>query len=249
MEHSLTAVTVLIARALEQTSPAHALQRDPVAIPLFAGYTLAQAMQQGTAGRNAVDDLIGNAAMRSFSAEAALAGAVQRRGIRQYVILGAGYDTFAYRAPPWACDTRIVEVDHEASQVAKQQALRYGGIAIPANVTFVALDSERAPLLPALLAGGLDVTQPIFFSWLGVTNYLTRPTVEATLREISTLPAGTEIALTYAARVSGNGWAILAAALGEPWLTGFDEGELAELLRSLGYRDISVGASIAFAGV
>jgi methyltransferase (TIGR00027 family) len=201
------------------------------------------------AGRNAFDDLIGNVAMRSYCAEAALADAVQTRGVRQYVILGAGYDTFAYRAPPWAHGTRIVEVDHEASQAAKQLALRYGGIAIPANVTFVALDSERAPLLPALLAGGLDLTQPIFFSWLGVTNYLTRSTVEATLREISTLPAGTEIALTYAARASENGWAHLAAALGEPWLTVFDEGELTELLRSLGYSDVSVAASIAFAGV
>src|ERR1700691_1687992 len=110
-------------------------------------------------------------AARSRYAEDELACGVVH-GVGQYVVLGAGLDTFAYRNPH--AGLRVFEVDHPATQEWKREQLRDTEITIPASLTFVPIDFERQTLADGLAQSGFDGAGPAFFSWLGVTPYLTR---------------------------------------------------------------------------
>ena len=140
-------------------------------------------------------------AMRSRFAEEGLAAAVAR-GVRQYVLLGAGLDTFAHRNPFAQQGLRVFEVDHPATQGWKRQRLAGAGLAPPASLTFAPVDFERETLAAGLAAAGFDAAAPAFFSWLGVVVYLTRAAVIETLRFIASLPAGTEVVFDYGEPVS-----------------------------------------------
>src|SRR5207244_13614967 len=96
------------------------------------------------------------------------------RGVTQDVILGAGFDTFAYRQPAWANGVRIFEVDQPASQAAKRERLEAVGIAVPANVTFAAIDFEQQTLEEGLTAAGFDPAACSCLSCLGVLVCVTR---------------------------------------------------------------------------
>jgi methyltransferase (TIGR00027 family) len=93
--------------------------------------------------------------------------------VRQYVILGAGLDTFAYRQPPWASSLRIYEVDQPASQEWKRQRLEATKVRVAGNLTFAPIDFETTSLREGLAVAGFDFRAPSFFSLLGVTQYLT----------------------------------------------------------------------------
>jgi methyltransferase (TIGR00027 family) len=93
-----------------------------------------------------------------------------QRGVRQSVILGAGFDTFAYRQPDWARGLRIYEVDHRGTQREKRQRLERAGIPIPGNLEFVAVDFESVSLCEGLRGSSLDFSQPTFFSCLQPTD-------------------------------------------------------------------------------
>ena len=124
-------------------------------------------------------------AVRSRVAEDALADAVAR-GVRRYVLLGAGLDTFAYRNPH--PDVRVFEVDHPDTQAMKRRRLADAGVAVPDGVTYVAIDFATDALGPTLRTAGLDA--PAFFAWLGVTPYLEPDTVLATLDAVAPFTAG-----------------------------------------------------------
>jgi methyltransferase (TIGR00027 family) len=180
--------------------------------------------------------------IRSRFAEDRLADAV-RRGVRQYVILGAGGDTFAYRQPAWARDLRIVEVDHPATQEAKRARLAESGVPVPANLIFAPVDFEEIPLRDALLANGVDLSQPVFFSWLGVTMYLTEPAVDAVLRMVASCAESSEIVFTFAQPpgLFGGGsrrLAAMAASVGEPWLSYFTPKGLEKKLGAMGFSTV-----------
>jgi methyltransferase (TIGR00027 family) len=97
--------------------------------------------------------------------------AVMTRGVRQYGILGAGFDTFGYRQQPsWARTLRIVEVDQPASQQDKRRWLADAGIVPPGNLTFAAVHFEAESLVDELAGKGVDVSILTFFSWLGGTS-------------------------------------------------------------------------------
>jgi methyltransferase (TIGR00027 family) len=102
-------------------------------------------------------------AVRSRYAEDQLTSAIAR-GVRQYVVLGAGLDTYAYRAAP---EVRVFEVDHPATQAWKRSRLEDAGIAIPDSMRFVPVDFERQNLADELAQAGFNMDQPAFFSWLG----------------------------------------------------------------------------------
>src|SRR5205814_9309872 len=104
-------------------------------------------------------------AVRSRIAEDELGLAVAR-GVRQYVVLGAGLDTFAYRNPYPAGAVRVFEVDHPATQAWKRRALADAGIPIPPSVTYANVDFEREAIGGRLEAAGFDRHTPAFFSWL-----------------------------------------------------------------------------------
>jgi methyltransferase (TIGR00027 family) len=182
--------------------------------------------------------------LRSRFAEDRLSRAVER-GVRQFVILGAGGDTFAYRQPDWARSVSIFEVDHAASQADKRQRLSAAGLDVPPNVHYAPIDFETTTLRDGLDAGGVDIAAPAFFSWLGVTMYLTESAIDAVLKTVAAFGKGSEIVFTYARRqraerdpARGPSLAELAAAMGEPWLSYFDVDELELKLRIHGFSDV-----------
>ena len=129
-------------------------------------------------------------AARSRYAEDRLAEAVAQ-GVTQYVVLGAGLDTFAYRNPFPAL--RVFEVDFPATQVWKRTMLEEAAIALPSNLVFVALDFEHQTLAEGLTQAGLDLQKPAFFGWLGVVPYLTLDAFRATLSVVAQMPAGSAV--------------------------------------------------------
>jgi methyltransferase (TIGR00027 family) len=176
--------------------------------------------------------------LRSRFAEDTLMDAVGD-GVEQYVLLGAGLDTFAYRQPPWAHRLTVIEVDHPASQGAKRAGLAAAGIEIPPNVRFADVDFERETLAHGLGRCGVHTAKRTFFSWLGVTMYLTRDAIEATLRTVLSFPKGSGIVLTYAHTESAaSQLAQGSASGGEPWVSYFTPDELEAMLRSLGFSEV-----------
>jgi len=184
--------------------------------------------------------------LRSRFTEDELALAVER-GIRQYIILGAGLDTFPYRQPPFARQLQIFEVDHPATQAWKRERLTAAGITVPANLHWAPIHFERATLAEGLLTAGLDRERPAFFSWLGVTQYLTLPAIDATLRVVTSLPAPTTIVLSFMLPdedlageelEAARSVAQTAAATGEPWRTRFRPQELCTRLAGLGFSSV-----------
>jgi methyltransferase (TIGR00027 family) len=116
-------------------------------------------------------------------------------GVRQYVLLGAGLDTFAYRNP--FPELRVFEVDHPSTQGWKRELLAESGIPIPGSLTCVPVDFERESLSAQLQAAGFNVEIPAFFAWLGVVPYLTLPAFRSTVEFVSAQPPGTGVVLDY----------------------------------------------------
>jgi methyltransferase (TIGR00027 family) len=185
-------------------------------------------------------------AVRSRIAEDTLASLVSE-GLRQYVVLGAGFDTFAYRNP-WPA-LRVWEVDHPATQGWKRKQLANAGITVPSPAPFVAVDFEREQLKAALERAGLDFEAPTFFSWLGVTPYLERSAIGATFALVAhAARRGGGIVFDYFVppkSLSLVERAITAVrgrklrAIGEPWKTYFDPPALVAEMRALGFADVT----------
>jgi methyltransferase (TIGR00027 family) len=190
-------------------------------------------------------------ATRSRFAEEELTQAVQQ-GVRQYVVLGAGLDTFAYRND--FADLRVFEVDHPDTQVWKRERLRYAGIAIPESMRFAPVDFERDTLEHGLDSVGFRRDEPAFFSWLGVTPYLTRNAVFGTFRFIAGLPRASGVVFDYsipremmneAERRAFDLLAERVARAGEPFRLFFDPAQLVADLRALGFGKIEDRSSAA----
>jgi methyltransferase (TIGR00027 family) len=184
--------------------------------------------------------------LRSRYAEDELARAVQG-GVRQYVILGAGLDTFAYRNPHLGSGLRVFEVDHPATQSWKRARLSAAEIAVPDSLTFAPVDFERQTLADGLRRAGFRADQPAFFSLLGVVVYITKSAVMETLKFVASMPPASGIVFDYS--ISGSMLSELEksarearaeklAAIGEPWITYFDPSSLAHDLRDIGFRRV-----------
>lgn len=182
--------------------------------------------------------------VRSRYAEDALRQAMDR-GVRQYVLIGAGFDSFALRYPDVSETLEIFEIDHPATQTLKQQSISECGISLPQSVHFVAADLANEDLTTALARSSFRKDEAAFFSWLGVTVYLTREANLATLRAVATCGArGSELVFTYVDQIefaasscsssSHNSNAQLVANMGEPYVSGFDPNGLAEDLAGVG---------------
>lgn len=178
---------------------------------------------------------------RSRYAENHLAEAVGR-GTDQYVLLGAGLDSFAYRSP-LAQQLTVFEVDHPATQAWKRARLADAGISVPDQVRFVPVDFAIDSLGDRLAEQDFDPSRLAFVSWLGVTQYLTREAIGATVDEISALSAGAELVVEYlvpaemrddAGRIGAEMFMPRAAAWGEPWVTFLTPSDVARLLTTHG---------------
>jgi methyltransferase (TIGR00027 family) len=188
---------------------------------------------------------------RSAFTEDELRRAVER-GCRQYVLLGAGYDSSAARLAESLGEVAVFEVDHPDTQAAKRAALSPGEW--PANVRFVAVDFERDSLRTRLLEAGWDESAPTFWSWLGVAMYLTDEAVMNTLRFVGCGAPGTTIVMNFTIhddevtpddlalrRVAAPG----VARQGEPWINFYRPAELVERVRALPYTSVeSVGPEV-----
>ncbi|MGO9933216.1 MAG: class I SAM-dependent methyltransferase [Steroidobacteraceae bacterium] len=182
-----------------------------------------------------------NVITRTRYTEDALKAAVGA-GVRQYVLIGAGFDSFILRSPPYAADLEIFEIDHPATQGLKIQRIKELGIALPGSVHFIAADLSVESVASALSRSSFRNDLASFISWLGVSMYLSRAANLATLRSIAqcALP-GSELVLTYIderllGSQSDNFLALQErlASLGEPFLSGFDPKIFGETLRECG---------------
>jgi methyltransferase (TIGR00027 family) len=180
---------------------------------------------------------------RSRYAEELLEQAVAH-GVAQYVLLGAGLDSFALRRPDLAI--KVFELDHPASQASKRARLSRRGLAVPAHLEFVAIDFEQETVADALARSSFRRERPAFFSWLGTTQYLTRDAVRDTLQSLAVCAApASELVLTYQiplARVEPRDRATVekvmrfAARRGEPFLSFFDPDAFSQELSTLGFE-------------
>ena len=235
---SKTALGVAIRRAAHQLVDAPPVLDDPIAVRLIGeGYRGKMGRASHPVGR----DLRAFMAARSRYAEDRLTEAVER-GVRQYVVLGAGLDTFAYRNPH--SGLRVFEVDIPATQEWKRALLEKAGIARPEGLRFVPLDFEHQTLTEGLKEAGFDRQAAAFFGWLGVVPYLTLAAFQATLGVIAQLPAGSGVSFDYAVRpeslsVAGrkafDALAGRVAAAGEPFQLFFTPEEMEGELRCAGF--------------
>src|SRR5579871_5460552 len=203
---------------------------DPLAVGLVDAATPARLAERQAALREPTLRVPRSAiVLRSRFAEDELAR-VAAHGVGQYVVLGAGLDTFAYRQPAFAARLRIFEVDHPATQAWKRERLAAAAIPIPPNLHWAPIDFEQQSLAEGLRAAGFDPTQAACFSWLGVTQYLSRAAIEATLGVVAALPHPTTVVLSFmvpddaapeAEAAAAHAAAQDAATTGEPWLTRF----------------------------
>jgi methyltransferase (TIGR00027 family) len=167
-------------------------------------------------------------------------------GVKQYVVLGAGFDTFAFRRPELLERLQVFEVDHPITQAFKRRRLAELGWEQPAQLHFVPVDFEQETLTEALTRSSYDPRALGFFSWLGVTYYLTRDAVSATLRSIAGLsPADTAVVFDYLdtdafvpERAAKRIQVMLEAFRQQsmPLITGFDPSTLSAGLAQLGLR-------------
>ncbi len=195
-----------------------------------------------------------NVITRTRYTEDALQAAV-RAGVRQYVLVGAGFDSFILRRPAFAADLEIFEIDHPATQGLKMQRIQELGITLPDSVHFVASDLSQESVAAALSRSSFRSDVAAFFSWLGVSMYLTQAANLATLNSIArcALP-GSELVLTYIDQrllgsQSENFLALQErlASLGEPVLSGFDPKTFGRTLNDCGLelREDLTGEEIA----
>ncbi|MEW5913603.1 MAG: class I SAM-dependent methyltransferase [Thermodesulfobacteriota bacterium] len=243
---SQTAQRVATHRAAHQLLDQPLVFDDPLAVDILGPQQAAalKADPQSSVTSPASPFLRAFTAARSRFAEDRLRRAVEQ-GVDQYVVLGAGLDTFAYRNPYPAL--RVFEVDHPATQAWKRARLAAAGIAAPPQLTFTPLDFHQQTLAQGLAAAGLDPARPSFFAWLGVTPYLTAEAVRQTLAHIAACPPGSGAALDYAvppemldAR-SQQAFAALSqysASTGEPWLSTFRPADMDQELRAAGLRQV-----------
>jgi methyltransferase (TIGR00027 family) len=238
---SRTAQRVAIRRAAHQLLDQPRVLDDPLALRII-GSEAAEELRTNPKEHHAFSRAFrAFMAARSRYAEDELARAVAR-GVRQYVVLGAGLDTFAYRNPHPGL--RVFEVDHAATQAWKREQLQGAGIAIPAALTFVPIDFERQTLADGLEQSGFDLRAAAFFSWLGVTPYLTRDACMTTLSFVAKMPAGSGVVFDFAVdpallnagqRQALDALSQRVARYGEPFQLFFDPEKLQDELRGMGF--------------
>jgi methyltransferase (TIGR00027 family) len=238
---SRTAHGVAVRRAAHQLFDQPRVLEDPFALPIIGAEARDKLFSSRKAQSATARLFRAFLAARSRYAEDQLASAVER-GVKQCVVLVAGLDTFAYRNP--YPDLRVFEVDHPATQGWKRKRLQSAGIAVPESLRFVPVNFERQTLAAGLEQGGFDFHSPAFFSWLGVTPYLTRESFVATLSVIAKMPSSSGVVFDFAVdrkllnlgqRLALYVLSRRVAAAGEPFQLFFRPAELAKELRDLGF--------------
>jgi len=238
---SRTALGVAYIRAAHQILDNHPLLfPDPVAVKLL-GQDTADAIH-GMIERHQRPFGCGfrsHICLRARFAEDMLAEEV-KAGARWYVLVGAGFDTFAFRQPGWAKSLRIVEIDHPATQQAKRQMLAAADIALPENLRFATADFTRESLSDVLERLAIPPGEAVCFSWLGVTMYLPEETIGQSLDAMAAVSRRASVTLTFRqppdpAFPDEKGISDLVASMGEPFISAFTTDAIATKLRERGF--------------
>ena len=238
---SKTALRVAIRRAAHQVMDQPPVLNDPIAVRLV-GDAFARDMER--AQHKVARDFRAFMAVRSRFVEDQLAMAVAR-GVTQYVVLGAGLDTFAWRNP--FPGLRVFEVDFPATQEWKYWMLEKAGLGRPEKSTFVPLDFEHMTLAAGLAEAGFDVDKAAFFGWLGVVPYLTLEAFRATIGDIARMRPGTGVGFDYGLspkvlgpmhRLALQALSDRVAAAGEPFKLLFAPEELEAEILGAGFSRI-----------
>jgi methyltransferase (TIGR00027 family) len=207
---------------------------DPIAVALL-GATYAEELRRTPVRPDRPFSIALRAFLvaRSRYAEDNLRKAIEG-GVEQYVLLGAGLDTFAYRNS--YAQLRVFEVDHPATQQWKRELLQRNHIVIPESVTYAPVDFERQSLSAQLGDAGFNHRAPVFFAWLGVVPYLTLEAFRGTLSFLSGRPPGSGITLDYGQpraalplleRLAHDSLASRVEKAGEPFQLFFTPAEIA----------------------
>ncbi len=169
------------------------------------------------------------------------------RGVAQYVVLGAGLDTFAQRRPEVASRMRVFEIDQPETQAWKRRRLVELGFGVPEWLRFVPVDFERGgQWLEQLAAAGFDASKPAVIASTGVSMYISKDATAATLRQVAGLGAGTTLLMTFqltmdliepqdrlGRELSEKG----ARASGTPFISFFTPQEMLDRAREAGFKD------------
>jgi len=240
-----TAVRVALWRALHvQVDPPPHVLEDEIGLQLIAppeGWRNRPDMNpQGTRGYRA--SIVGRA---RFIEDLVLEHA--NRGLSQYVILGAGLDTFGQRRPEVAEKLRVYEVDQPATQEWKRRRLMELGLGIADNLRFVPVDFEAGESWrDKLTASGFDASKPAVIASTGVSMYLTMDANRAKLREIAALATGSTLAMSFLLpldlvdpeeRTQHEMVYERAKAAGTPFLSFFRPSEIVALAIEAGFRE------------
>jgi methyltransferase (TIGR00027 family) len=243
---STSLVRTAVRRAAHQILDTPLIFQDQVAVGLVPAASEESIRADVAEHSSPIQTLIRSLfAVRSRFSEDRLAQAASR-GVRQYVIVGAGLDTFPWRQPAFANTIEIFYADHPASLAWTRARFRDRGLPIPANLTFVGVDLEKLELAERLIDLGFDKGASAFLSILGVTQYVRRDAVTRLFDFVASLPAGSEMVFTFAPpddELTGDDLASarVAAKLHknrEPWITRLRAPELLDDLKRLGFSEI-----------
>jgi len=242
---SRTALRVALRRAAHQVHDAQPLVfDDPLAVKIL-GPEFAEEIRRTPAAEKRPF----SAALRAFMvcrarlAEDVLAESVRENGVRQYVVLGAGLDTFAYRNK--FAGVKVFEVDHPATQAWKRERLKAAGIRVPETMQFVAVNFETMSLRQELLRAGFDFDVPAAVAWLGVVPYLTAEGFAATMRVLERMAPGSSVVFDYSQprevlpaveQMMLDSIAARVAQAGEPFQLFFTPQQLGEEMERYGWR-------------
>jgi methyltransferase (TIGR00027 family) len=253
-------------RAVYARTAQHPILHDPWGEILLPGAVIEiiqqqmlSALSQTSALADTDDDLgkldaavlshpaLANVIVRSRYTEDALEAALSG-GVKQYVLIGAGFDSYALRIPASARQISIYEIDHPATQQLKMQRLKECELSVPETVHFLPADLGEKRLSEVLSSSSFKAYEPAFFCLLGVTMYLSHYDNMTTLGEIASSAApGSELVFTYmdqaaftpAETAESRVFSDLqqsVTAVGEPFISGFDPATLARELRQVGLQ-------------
>lgn len=169
-----------------------------------------------------------------------------KQGISQYVILGAGLDTFAQRRPDIASKLQIYEIDQPDTLAWKQQRLIELDFGVPGYLHFIPVNFEASSWWKALLNAGFDINKPAIVACTGVSLYLTKEAIAATLNQIATFQPGSKLAMTFylpielleeedkpMQEIAEKG----AREAGTPFVSFFTPNEILDLAREAGFKE------------
>jgi methyltransferase (TIGR00027 family) len=255
---SITALVTARMRYLHSASDPKPLLQDawggrfsPAAQLVSMGYLDAVDGATDAASEEAIDQVLraspayANVIVRSWYTETALASAIAG-GVGQYVLIGAGFDSYACRRPEAARDLQVIEIDHPATQRLKRARLEECGAPVDDKLHFISADLGLETLESALARSSFDAGAPAFLSWLGVTMYLSRQANMATLESVARFCApGSQLVFSYIDQALFEAMSAVSTedfdelkqsvkSVGEPFVSGFHPHSLAGELSEIG---------------